>query len=185
MVTLKNGGRDDLSIEDNRHLASFVLAGDFVENLGPLGVQLEGNTVALLVKVGEGSGHILTRQRRSALDEDLCALGLILAGAVGFQHERGVHDLLAFLDAFDAGRTAFVYDGEFEFCDTLELGFRLIELLRVEAGNLNQDAILALGSDDRFADAVLVHALADDLDCLIEQIGSDAALRLGNEADQE
>ena len=126
MVALKNGGRDNLSIEDNRHLASFVLAGDFVENLGALGIQLEGNTVALLVKVGKGAGHILTRQRRAAFDEDLGALGLVLAGPVGFQHERGVHDLLAFLDAFDAGRTAFVYDGKFEFRHTLELGFCLL-----------------------------------------------------------
>ena len=92
---------------------------------------------------------------------------------------------LAFLNAFDAGGTTFVHDGEFEFRHTLELGFRLIELVGVEAGDLDQDAILALRSDDRFADAVLVHALADDFHCLIEQVGSNAAFRLRNEADQE
>ena len=44
---------------------------------------------------------------------------------------------------------------------------------------------LPWGGDDRFADTVLVHALADDLHRLLKQVGSDAPLCLGNEANEE
>ena len=185
MVALEDRCGNDFAIEDNRHLTAFILARDFVEKLGSLGVEFERNTIALLVEVGEGAGHILTRESGAALDEDLCALLLVLPRPVGFQHERGVHDLLAILDALHAGGTAFVHDSEFEFRYTLELGFRLIELLRIEAGDLHKNAVLALRCDDWFADSVLVDTLANDLHRLIEQIGGDASLRLRNEADQK
>ena len=182
MVALKDGRGDDFAIEDDRHLSAFVLAGDFVEKFGTLGIEFERNAVALLVEIGKGAGHILTRKSGAAFDEDLCALGLVLARAVGFQHERGVHDLLAFLDALHAGGSTFVHDGEFQLGHALELGFRLLHLIGVESRDLNKNAILALGGDDRFADTVLVDTLADDLHRLLKQVWSDAPLCLRNEA---
>ena len=182
VIALQDRRGDDLAIEDDGHLATAVLAGHLVENAGALAVEFERNAVALLVEVGKRAGHMIARESGAALDENLLLLGGFLRGPVGFENEGGVHDLLAGFDALDV---PLAHDGELELGDALELRLGFGCLFGVEPGDLDEDAVLALRGDDGFADAVLVHALADDLDGLVEEIRGDAGFRLRDEADQE
>ena len=57
--------------------------------------------------------------------------------------------------------------------------------MRVEAGNLHKDAVATLRGDDRFADAELVDAFADDFDGLIEGGRGDFFTVFADETEEE
>ena len=185
MVTLKNRGRDHLAVEDDRHLATFVLTSHLVEYLGSLAVEFQRDSVALLVEIGEGPRDGLACECRAALDEDFDGFFFILPHGHRLDDQRGIHDFLAGFDALHAGAASIVHDGKLQFRHALELGFCLLGLFVVQTSDLNKDAILALRRNDRLADSVLIHALADDLHGLVEKVRRDAIFRLRHQTDQE
>ena len=67
----------------------------------------------------------------------------------------------------------------------MELALGVLGLLRVEAGDLHQDAVTPLRGDDRLADSVLIHALADDFHGLLQQVWGDAIFCRRHQSDQE
>ena len=102
-----------------------------------------------------------------------------------FDDISGRKDPLSGVNLRQDGVALRVNEGEFEFRHALELFFGLGELLRVEPGNLDQDAVAALGGNDWFAHPELVHAFADDLDGLVECRRGDFLPVLADQTEEE
>ena len=188
VVALQDRRGEDLAVQDDRHLVALVLRGDLVKNLRALGVELEGDPVALLVKKRERAGDVLAGERGPTRDQDLGdilgVLGVLLQ-LVGLEHVGGRHDFLARPDPRHMGIPARIDHRKFEFGNFLELGPGLFGLLRVQAGDLDKNPVLALRADDRLAHAELIHALADDFDRLVQQVFRDPGLGLRDQLDEE
>ena len=188
VVALQGRRRENLAIKKNGHLVALVLRGNLVKKFCTLGIELERNPIALLVKEGKGPGDMLPRESGSARDEDLGDILRVLRfffEFVVFENVGRRHDLLAGANAGNVGFPTGIDHGEFQLCDLLELVLRLLGLLGIQSGDLDKDPVLALRADDRLADPVLIDALADDFHRLIEEVLGDAGFGLRDEFDEK
>src|SRR5260370_11174370 len=76
--------------------------------------------------------------------------------------------ILTRIDLADQFRILRMDQGEFQFRHARKLFARLLNLRRVETGDLYQNAIVPDRTDDRLADAKIIDSFTDHFDCLVE-----------------
>ena len=146
-----------------------MLGGEIAEHFRAFAVEAHGHAVTLVVVERIGRGHAVAGQIGALFDQELHGLFLALDDVlVFFDHVARRQHRLAGVDLREDRVALRMNKGELQLGHALELFLGLRELLRVEPGNLHEDAVAALRGDDRFAHAELVHAFADDLDRLIQ-----------------
>ena len=166
---MDNRGRIQDAIEHDGQLAADVLLGDLAEELGALVVHLEtdhGGT-GHRVTVGHGAGDIGAGQPplRLAFDH----VRLQARAAVGLAALL-LEDLVTGLDHAGVQLLAAVGVDQAEFQEggLLDVGHGALFVLLRQAGQLDEDPVVARGLDDGLGHAELVHAATQDLDGLRE-----------------
>src|SRR5258708_16823760 len=76
--------------------------------------------------------------------------------------------ILTHIDLADQFRILRMDQGEFQFRHPRQLFARLMNLRRVETGDLYQNAIVPDWTDDRLANATIVDSFTDEFDRLVE-----------------
>ena len=94
------------------------------------------------------------------------------------------NDFLPLVDLFQPLAVVRINQAELELGHARKLIARFLNLRRIEARNLDENAIVTDRSDDRFAAAEIIDALADDFDRLVEHRLGDLFVAF-HQADQE
>ena len=152
----------------------------------PLAVEIEGNTPALLVKEGKGARHVVTGQVGLLLHEKPLHILLPLGGLnLLLDDVSGRQDRVPVVDLRDQGRGVGMHLGEFQLRHALKLLAGRLDLGRIEAGDLDEDAPGSLGGNHRLPDTVGIHTLADHVDGLLQHVGGDFLAVLRDQLKQE
>src|ERR1044072_6418011 len=107
------------------------------------------------------------------MDEQLLFLLFVVAPLKGVNDEAVIRrqDSLSRFDLRNQFRALGMDEREFEFRHLRKLLARFLDPLLAQSWDLNKDAVLAHGADDRFAGAEFVNALPNDFDRLVEHLG--------------
>ena len=159
-----------IAVEHDGEALADIVGREVAEHFAAFAVEFHGHAVALHIVEGIGRRDAVAGQVGALLDEETERLLLALDGVGVFLDDKaGRKDAFARIDLGEDGIALRVDEGEFEFGHALELFLGRSQLLRVEAGDLHEDAVATLRRDDRLAHAELVDALADDFDGLVER----------------
>ena len=162
------------------------LSGELEEGLGSFSIKREGNAIPLLVKEGVGMGHMLPGEVGLFFDkeplDDIFPFEIL---HVLLDDEARGEDRLTLVDLRDQSGRVGMDLGKLEFGHALQLLTGRLDLSGIEPRDLDKDALRSLRGNDRFTDPELVNTLTDDLDRLLEHVGSNLLTILRNQLQQE
>ena len=166
----------NFSIEDNGHLGFFLedLFGEIAEEIAALGIEIEVDAPAPAIEERAGSGDVFATEIGFPFHEELTFGGLVASGhLVVDDFVAGRWSGGAGLDLGDEDTAIFVNEVEFQLGDLFELIAGVFDFGDIDSGNLDHDAINALGGDHGFADAHAIDAFADGFHGLIDHVAGD------------
>ena len=175
-----------VAIEHDGEALADIVGREVAEDCTALAVECHGHAVTLNVVKRIGCRDAVTGEVGALFDQQAHSLFLAFNHfGILLDDITGRKDPLSGVNLCQDGVALRVNKGELEFRHALELLAGPGKLFRVEPGNLDQDAVAALGGNDWFAHPELVHAFADDLDSLVEGRRGDFLPVLADQTEEE